>query len=62
MEFRPAAAWCWENGAEAGPAKVRGFAVYEAPYDDSPEGKRAWDAYYPRSARAAAGWGPGRVL
>lgn len=29
-----------------GPDKVRGIAVYEAPYDDSPEGQAAWDAYY----------------
>jgi pimeloyl-ACP methyl ester carboxylesterase len=35
-----------EAALKLGPQKVPGMAEYEAPYDDSPEGKKAWDKYY----------------
>lgn len=35
-----------EAGLKLGPGKVKSLAVYECPYDDSTEGKRAFDEYY----------------
>jgi pimeloyl-ACP methyl ester carboxylesterase len=35
-----------ETALKLGPEKVRGIAVYEAPYDDTPEGLKAFDEYY----------------
>ena len=35
-----------EAGLALGPGTVKSLAVYECPYDDSPEGQAAWKHYY----------------